>query len=110
MRTDRPEKIRIGYRDFTIRFVDKVDAEGSLGDCEKNTGKIRVMKGMDGAEKANVVLHEITHAIIHAQGLDLSEKTEEKVVLAIANGMISFMRDNPRFMGRLLRLLKKLPE
>lgn len=99
-------KIRIGYRDIRIAFVRKVDAENSMGDFEDELGRIRIRKGLDDVEKANTILHEILHALCSVQGLHLSDKMEERIALAISNGMIDFMRENPRFITKIMKLLK----
>lgn len=114
MRTDKAAKLKIGYRDFTLRFLKKINKGEELGLCTypskrvKCKGQISIAKGMDDAEKANTILHEILHAICYTQGLDLPVAEEERVVNSLSNGLIAFIRDNPRFTLQLLKLsLKK---
>lgn len=106
----KPTTVKIGYKDFTIRMASNLP--DCVGDCtfpasDHLKGKIRIQRGMAGVEKANTVLHEILHAICYTQGLQLSEKTEERVVFAMTNGLIQFIRDNPRFALRLIDLAVK---
>lgn len=101
------ESLKIGYRKFTLRFIRKIDDGGYLGCTDKQMGRIRVEKGLPPDEKANTVLHEILHGIWHTQALDYSAVTEERIVTALANGLTGFVRDNPRFILRLLRLAWK---
>lgn len=112
MRTDRPFTLRIGYKDFTVSFVDKVDKGKSLGSCQpyagrtKYKGQIKIAKRLPKREKANTVLHEVMHAIIYAQGVEYTEKEEEQAVTAFTNGLIALMRDNPKFMAEIQRMVK----
>ncbi len=111
MRTDRRCTVRVGFRDYAISFRKKL-AGGAIGLCDKLTkhdhekGQIHVLKGLNDIEKANTVLHEIFHAIYTERGVNLSDKQEEQVVTAMTNGLIDFIRDNPRFLVRWLKLLK----
>lgn len=112
MRTERKEKLKIGYRIFTMSFVKSINKGETAGLCHypassrvKYQGRIQITKGLDPAEKANTILHEILHAVCYTQGTDLGVKEEERIVNALANGLCAFIRDNPRFILRLFRLL-----
>jgi len=110
MRADRKATLRIGARDYIISFNKMLKDEQGVclkefaHDYEK--GWIRIKTGMAPLEKGNTVLHEIIHAIFTERGLIYKEKEEEKIVLAMTNGLIAFIRDNPRFFKRLLKLIK----
>jgi hypothetical protein len=97
------EKLKIGYRDFRLSFIKQVDGGENLGCCDVHAGRIRVQKKQSSVDLANTTLHEILHAIWHHQGLTFSAKTEERVVNALSNGLTAFIRDNPKFILRLLR-------
>lgn len=104
--------VRIGHRDYTISFVENLKDEGVClkefsHDYEK--GWIKIKTGRSDIDYANAMFHEILHAIFTERGLIYSTKTEEKIVLAMTNGIIDFIRDNPRFFKRLLNLLKVTP-
>ena len=109
MRTDRKSHVKIGYRDYTISFKEMTN--GLQGECDKTffsnqeKGRITIKKGMDDIEKCNTMLHEIMHAIFTERGLIFSDKTEERIVLSMTNGLIDFIRDNPRFFKRWLKLM-----
>lgn len=111
MRTDRKSEVKIGYRDYVIIFRKKIPGN-LLGDCDKTffhdyeKGRISIKKGLNDVEKANTVLHECMHAIFTERALKFSDDTEEKIVNAMTNGIIDFIRDNPRFFVRWLKLLK----
>lgn len=104
------KNLKIGYREYTISFVKRFTDGDHVGECENPgshthaKGKIRIKKGQDSVEKANTILHEVMHAIAYTQGMNLSDNTEERVVTAFTNGLIGFIRDNPKFVIKLLRL------
>lgn len=101
--------MRIGYQDYDLYFVKKIDGGSTQGECHYNDGAkgvIRIAKGQKKVEKANTILHELLHAISYTQGLHLSADMEERVVRAIANGLIDFMRTNPKVMNQILSLIK----
>lgn len=114
MRTDKPVKMRIGYRNYTLRFVKSLDGGRHLGEhvevplnVENYRGIIRVVKGLEKKEKANTILHEILHAIWYVQGIGMKPKEEERTVSALANGLIAFMRDNPRLVLAMLKMARE---
>jgi hypothetical protein len=110
MRADRKVTIKIGCRDYTVSFHDML--KGSQGEVCKafshdyEKGWIRIKKGMSPQEKGNTILHEVLHAIFTERGLMYSTKEEEKIVMTMTNGFIDFIRDNPRYFKRILKLLK----
>lgn len=113
MRADRKETVHIGYRNYDIVFVKKIDGEKSHGECiypkhpMHGKGKIRILKGQDGIEKSNTILHEIFHAIARDKGLELSDAMEERIVCAFTNGLVAFIKDNPKFFINFLLLMFK---
>lgn len=114
MRTDKKSVVKIGYKDFDIIFINKIDKGKSIGECvlpssehKLSKGKIRIAKGQDGIEKANTILHEILHAICYVKGLELTDKLEERIVCAITNGIVGFIKDNPKYALKLFKLIKK---
>lgn len=111
MRTDKRVNLKIGYKDYVMYFVKKIDGGSTYGDCHNGEngvkGVIRISKGMKKVEKLNTILHEILHAIVYTQGMDLEDKMEERVVLGMANGLVDFMRENPLVMRQIMDGVKK---
>lgn len=103
MRTEKKERLKIGYKNFTLSFVNNVDKDGSCGECDYDKGKIKIKKGLCPNDKSNTVLHEILHAIFHVQGLNLGYKKDERIVLSMTNGLILFMQENPKFFLKIFR-------
>lgn len=112
MRTSKPHELKIGYKTYILRFADKIPGDKTMGDCtfpsmhNHSKGAIRILKGQGAVEKGNTILHEILHAIMMDKGVELDDALEERIVLATANGLVAFIRDNPEFSKQLLKLLE----
>lgn len=98
-------KIKIGYRVFKLRFVKRVDAQDSQGECDYIKGLIRIKSSLSGEELYNTIMHEINHAILYDRGLNLSDKTDERIVLAFTNGYHDFFQSNIDFHESLVDLI-----
>lgn len=113
MTLKNPVTLRIGYRKYKMRFVKRIDKGKTRGECynpsshKLELGLLKISGGMDSTDKAATILHEIAHAIIYTQGLELSDKTEEKFVLAMTNGLTGFIKDNPKFFSKIVRMIQK---
>lgn len=92
-----PDTIRVLGREYQLKTDQSLSNEGILGDCNNVFQVIRVEPHQGPTEFADSVLHEVLHAILHAMRLGLADKTEEKVVLALATGIIGVLQDNPQF-------------
>lgn len=99
-----PRSIKIGY--ITCRIKPKTKKWGernkALGQLKVNTtraSKIEYDKTQDTEEMQNTILHELLHSICYVFGLKhLSDKQEERIVDAMANGLSTVLRDNSRFL------------
>lgn len=110
MRTNKRRILKIGYRDYVLKFVKNL--KGIVGDCTKHAsgdwmrGEIRIIKGLNNTEKANTIIHEIGHAIFDTQGITVSPKLEEQIVNAFTNGLIDFIKANPEEFDEIVKLIK----
>ncbi len=75
MRPDRPIKLKIGYKDWTVYFVDKL--EDCYGYCDFEKSTIRIVKGQRRLHLVDTLFHEILHAILDAQGCTVDDENEE---------------------------------
>lgn len=75
-----------------------VDDDNELdGDCDKRRGVITIRPGLSHDAEAEVLLHEVLHAVTGSVGLDetLGADTDEKVVRAITPTLLDTLRRNP---------------
>jgi hypothetical protein len=90
-------KVRIGPIDFEVVSVDGLtDAEGSRklsGHISYDHCKIELEQRISEQAKYLVFWHEVFHAIFTQYGLE--PEGEEKLIDALANGIVDFLRDNP---------------
>lgn len=100
----KPNKIKIGYRDFNIKHSQPKFSSEHLTDCfgqyDSRKGLIEIQEDLFGQKLINTLLHEINHAIADVSGLNQSgaplekDNDEELVVHQFTNFFLSVCRDN----------------
>jgi len=109
---DRPTKIRILGFLFTIEYFDKSisDISEKMGWCDVTNQKISICDSYSPTRTAEILLHEIMHAIYDAMGIQIPEKYSEDIdeylVTTFSKGLISVMYDNPYVFYWIQELLK----
>jgi hypothetical protein len=90
-----PKEVRVGYRTFKIEPWASIDAavNDRLGECDVILGVIRVHEGLPPSVAAEVLLHEIFHAVWRIGACDGGD--EEKVVTVFGHIMTQILQDNP---------------
>lgn len=93
---DLPAAVKIGYRDWSVVAMPPLEASTAdiYGDCNKLLGVIRVRADCSPAMQAEILLHEILHAL-HFTGQLSDEDKEERLVAVLAIQLASLWRDNP---------------
>lgn len=91
-----PNTIRVGAYTFGIEIWNRHESLGAqrYGECSSTEQMIRVQDDFATVCKAvDTVLHEITHAIWWASGIQDDDK-EERTVNALGSGWLQVYRDN----------------
>ena len=106
---ERPEKIKIGYREYTLEEWKQTvaSANEAQGQFFAKEGVIGYTAEETGVSHANTLIHECLHAIIYQWNMDLDEKVEELVVNGLANGLTTIFVDNPKLMDFLKEKIKE---
>ena len=106
---ERPEKIKIGYREYTLEEWKQTvaSANEAQGQFFAKEGVIGYTAEETGVSHANTLIHECLHAIIYQWNMDLDEKVEELVVNGLANGLTTIFVDNPKLMDFLKDKIKE---
>ena len=106
---ERPEKIKIGYREYTLEEWKQTvaSANEAQGQFFAKEGVIGYTAEETGVSHANTLIHECLHAIIYQWNMDLDEKVEELVVSGLANGLTTIFVDNPKLMDYLKLKIKE---
>ena len=106
---ERPEKIKIGYREYTLEEWKQTvaSANEAQGQFFAKEGVIGYTAEETGVSHANTLIHEMLHAIVYQWNMDLDEKVEELVVNGLANGLTTIFVDNPKLMDFLKEKIKE---
>ena len=98
-----PTSIKIGYKDYKLEEWKQTvaSANEAHGQFFQKEGIIGYVSDEKGVSHANTILHEVLHGITYQWHMDLDERTEEKVVNGIANGLIPVFVDNPTLLDYL---------
>lgn len=103
-----PKVIKILYRDYKVvpYTAQEASTDGNLGVFKPDQALMKVDQQWGSKKQANILLHELLHAIFYEMAIDTkSAQSEESVILPLANGFSAVMRDNP---GLLLEIQKAL--
>lgn len=94
----RPSRVRILGRSYSITYVPPSPLSNAyLGLCDSNAHTITVEDFCAPMELADTVFHETLHGICSSMRLGLDRDTEEKVVSALATGILGVLQDNPEY-------------
>ena len=89
--------IRVGPHYVSFGVIEGVDAEKAHGMWYPQEHMIRVEKEFpSGSRAAEVVLHEVIHAVF-SNGCINPKHGEEHIVSMLGLGLIQIIRDNPGF-------------
>ena len=106
---NRPEKIKIGYRNYKLEEWKQTvaSANEAQGQFFAKEGVIGYTAEETGVSHANTLIHEILHAIVYQWNMELDEKTEEHIVNGITNGLTTVLVDNPKLIDYLKEKIKE---
>lgn len=92
-----PSSMRVLHLEFDIEFIDREHMEQleKYAWCDKNRQKIVIERGLRPRMLADVVIHEILHAIHCATGAE-QELSEEQIAMTFSGPLVCVLRDNPR--------------
>jgi hypothetical protein len=99
-----PEKIRIGPFDWQIELIEDrfLSHSRRVGEIDFNDLTIKLCLKNDKQRIAETLIHEILHGIIHTNPVHkLDDELEESVVINLAYGLSSVIRDNPGLFGKI---------
>ena len=98
-----PEEVLIDAVCYRIEITDDVilvDDKACRADVDYNRARIRLSSKEDtlgDGRKAQVLMHEVVHAILYER--DRDEREDEALVDALASGFVNLIRHNPGLMG-----------
>jgi hypothetical protein len=97
-----PATVVVGPHTYDVNLVDSI-SDTLIGDTDCVTLTIRVQAGMPESVTAEVVLHELLHAVWDLTPLrDFDHAVEESVVSALAPPLLDVLRRNPKLVALLV--------
>lgn len=99
--------VQIGYKTYTIDYIDNPMGDNH-GICQNEKGKIFIDKNLPTSDLMNTTIHEILHAIFYSYGILTDEDEEEKIVVALANGITEVVLRNPELLRKLGKMTKEI--
>lgn len=107
MSVQLPTSVRIGPFDFAVEDWDPRFASSAarFGECDKQQNIIRVRTDMPPQRIAEVLLHEINHAIWEVGACD-ELADEERVISAISMVWCQVWRDNPSLIACITKMVR----
>ncbi len=105
-----PKRLRIGHRFYSVRYVEasaltSEDGTACNGLCVFDKSEILIWEGLTPDVMAEIVLHEVLHAMHWEAGLT-DDSDEEAFTSLTAKSMCRFYQDNPTATRWLLNCLK----
>ncbi len=94
-----PHRVTVSTREWS---------DGTVGEAEYVTGSIRIERRLKQSRVVETMFHEITHLLLW--GLPLSDEHDELVADAMGKGLASFVKDNPTWVRRFLKIFKEEDE
>lgn len=91
-----------------IELPEVKDKKGTAlwGKFSSTDQKIYLDRNMPTEEKRlETLFHEVLHAIWHQRLLGYADNKEETVVYNLTNGLVTFFKDNPKFLQLLQEVL-----
>ena len=91
-----PHRVRVGENDWR---------DDTFGDSDYKTNSIRLDRDLEPSQMVETMFHEITHLLLWQ--VPLSLENDEIVASIIGKGPASFVRDNPAWVRRFLKIFKE---
>ena len=108
-----PKNIKVGKVDYKVQPCTKHYAtrEKMYGCIHYGDEKILFSEGLNKTDTADVLLHELLHAINNEYNIRYtSKRAQELVVNRLSTKLIHTLRDNPQLLEWLYNIIKTLPE
>jgi hypothetical protein len=94
-----PKSVKIGAHTFQLKAAETEVKMGRShwGTVDFTTGVIAVVGGIPASRQAEVILHEMLHALLFGH----SVKCEESLVSLLSEGLLTIFQDNPQLVKHL---------
>lgn len=99
-KTRKPLPVKIGPHEFQVSFAppNELRSEELIGRMNPVTTTITIPKEASNTCRQQILLHEVTHAILSNYSI-IKDGVEEWVCEMIATSFLTFIQDNPEWVG-----------
>ena len=96
--------IKYGKRKIKIQYVLLQDCFGLY---DPNLHTLQIDKRLKGLRLFNTLFHELFHIIMNMENINVNEKGEEPIAVAVGDGYEKIFMANPSLFRLLTKCLKK---
>ena len=96
--------IRYGKRKIKVEYVLLKDCFGLY---DPNLHTLQIDKRLKGLRLFNTLVHELFHIIMNMENINVNEKGEEPIAVAVGDGYEKIFMANPSLFRLLTKCLKK---
>tara|TARA_Y100000593_G_scaffold59869_1_gene110986 strand:+ start:198 stop:503 length:306 start_codon:yes stop_codon:yes gene_type:complete len=96
--------IKYGKRKIKVSFVQLSDCFGLY---DPNLQTLQLDKRLKDWKLFNTLIHELFHIIMYNEGININERGEEPIAIAVGNGYEKIFKANPYLVKLLMRSIKK---
>ena len=100
----KPSFIRYGKRKIKVEYVLLDDCFGLY---DPNLHTLQIDKRLKGLKLFNTLFHEMFHIIMNMENINVNEKGEEPIAVAVGNGYEKIFMANPFLFRLLTKCLEK---
>ena len=96
--------IKYGKRKIKVEYVLLKDCFGLY---DPNLHTLQIDKRLKGLRLFNTLYHELFHIIMNMENINVNEKVEEPIAVAVGDGYEKIFMANPSLFRLLTKCLKK---
>lgn len=95
-------QIRYGRKIIKIEYKKLKKYDGYF---ETKKELLVIDKTIKGVKLFNTIIHELFHLIMHFEKINVNQKGEEPIAIAVGNGFTKIFKQNPKLFKKLTKLI-----
>lgn len=94
--------ILYGKRKIKVIFKPLKDLDGYF---ETNEHLLVIDKNLKNIDLFNTIIHEFFHIIMFYEKINVNDRGEEPIAIAVGNGFTKIFKQNPKLLKQLIKLM-----